>query len=191
MGRRPVVIVTDQCPAMKQAIPLSFPATDIFPATKHRLCMWHIMEKFPLKLGNYLYKETNFMEQMKTYIWSSTLEHAEFENGWKSVLKDFKLEGYKWLWKMYTIRTSWIPAFFRDKPMYGLLRSTSRSESENNFFSQFRRQSDTLCEFYLHFESAMDKQRHESARLNEEARSAVPSTITKLFIEADAAELYT
>lgn len=131
------------------------------------------------------------MEQMKTYIWSSTLEPVEFEKGWKSVLKNFKLEGHKWLWEMYAIRTSWIPAFFRDKPMFGLLRSTSRSESENNFFTQFHRQSDTLCEFYLRFESAMDKQRYETSRLNQEARSAVPSTITKLFIEADAAQLYT
>ncbi|KAK1359525.1 hypothetical protein POM88_043999 [Heracleum sosnowskyi] len=80
------------CPAMKQAIPISFAATDEFPATRHRLCMWHIMEKFPMKLGNYLCKETDFMEKMKKYIWSSTLEPAEFEKGWTSVLKEFKLE---------------------------------------------------------------------------------------------------
>lgn len=135
MGRNPVVIVTDQCPAMKQAIPTSFAASDEFPATRHRLCMWHIMEKFPMKLGNYLCKETDFMEKMKKYIWSSILEPAEFEKGWKSVLKEFKLEGNKWLWEMYAIKTSWIPAFFRDKPMFGLMRTTSRSESENSFFS--------------------------------------------------------
>lgn len=65
------------------------------------------------------------MEKMKKYIWSSTLEPAEFEKGWKSVLKKFKLEGNKWLWEMYAIRTSWIPAFFIDKPMFGLMRTTS------------------------------------------------------------------
>ncbi|KAK1387882.1 hypothetical protein POM88_016060 [Heracleum sosnowskyi] len=63
MDRNPVVIVTDQCPAMKQAIPISFAATDDFPATRHRLCMWHIMEKFPMKLGNYLCKEPDYMEK--------------------------------------------------------------------------------------------------------------------------------
>ncbi|KAK1396742.1 hypothetical protein POM88_006605 [Heracleum sosnowskyi] len=179
------------CPAMKQAIPISFAATDEFPATRHRLCMWHIMEKFPMKLGNYLCKETDFMEKMKKYIWSSTLEPAEFEKGWTSVLKEFKLEGNRWLWEMFAIRTSWIPAFFRDKPMFGLMRTTSRSESENNFFSQFHRQSDSLCEFYLRFGSAMDRQRYEYARLNQEDLSAIPSTVSKLFIEADAAQLYT
>ncbi|KAK1382115.1 hypothetical protein POM88_019850 [Heracleum sosnowskyi] len=191
MGRNPVCIITDQCPAMKQAIPMSFHATEEFPATKHRLCMWHIMEKFRAKLRNFICKETDFMEKMKKYIWSSTIEPDEFEKGWKSVLKEFKLEGNRWLWEMYAIRTSWIPAFFRDKPMFGLMRTTSRSESENNFFSQFHRQSDTLCEFYLRFESAMDKQRYETARLNHEGSSTIPATITKLFMEAEAAQVYT
>lgn len=54
MGRNPVCLVTDQCPAMRQAIPASFCATEQFPATKHRLCMWHIMEKFPLKVSGFL-----------------------------------------------------------------------------------------------------------------------------------------
>lgn len=131
------------------------------------------------------------MVKMKHFIWSSTLDPSEFEKGWKSILKEFKLEGHRWLWEMYAIRTSWIPAFFRDGPMFGLMRTTSRSESENNFFGQFHKQSDTLCEFYLRFESAMDKQRHESSRLNEEGRSAIPSTVSTLFLEADAAQLYT
>ncbi|KAK1351233.1 hypothetical protein POM88_054550 [Heracleum sosnowskyi] len=191
IGRNPVCIITDQCPVMKQAIPMSFHATEEFPATKHRLCMWHIMEKFPVKLGNFISKETDLMEKMKKYTWSSTIEPDEFEKGWKSVLKEFKLEGNRWLWEMYAIRTSWIPAFFRDKPMFCLIRTTSRSESENNFFSQFHRQSDTLCEFYLHFESAMDKQRYETAWLNQEGSSTIPATITKLFMEAEAAQVYT
>ena len=50
MGRNPVCIITDQCPAMKQAVPVSFAAREGNPATKHRLCMWHIMEKFPMKV---------------------------------------------------------------------------------------------------------------------------------------------
>ncbi|KAK1364385.1 hypothetical protein POM88_039946 [Heracleum sosnowskyi] len=71
------------------------------------------------------------------------------------------------------------------------MRTTSRSESKNNFFSQFHRQSDSLCEFYLRFGSAMDRQRYEYDRLNQEDLSAIPSTVSKLFIEADAAQLYT
>ena len=82
------------------------------------------------QLGNRLCKETDFMEKMKDYIWSSNLEIAEFEHGWDAVIKEFKLDGNKWLSDMYDLRASWIPVFFRDQPMFGLMRTTSRSESE-------------------------------------------------------------
>ena len=38
-GQQPKVVVTDQDPAMKQAI------EEVFPISRHRLCMWHIMKK--------------------------------------------------------------------------------------------------------------------------------------------------
>lgn len=131
------------------------------------------------------------MEKIKKYIWSSTIDPEEFEEGWNSVMKEFKLEKHVWLSQMYDMRESWIPAYFRDKPMYGLIRTTSRSESENFFFSQFHQSGSTLSEFYIRFESAMDKQRNETKRLNHEGASAKPSTVSKLFLEDDAAELYT
>lgn len=43
-GRDPKCIITDQDLAMKVALQTSF------PLVKHRLCMWHIMKKFPSKL---------------------------------------------------------------------------------------------------------------------------------------------
>lgn len=176
---------------MKVALPASFNSDNDLIASKHRLCMWHIMEKFPAKVGNRLCKETDFMEKLKIYIWSSHLEVSEFETGWEAVIKEFKLEDNKWLADMYEIRTSWIPAFFRDEPMVGLLRTTSRSESENFFFGQFHKQGDTLCEFWLRFHSAMDRQRNETARLDHESKSSVPTNLSTWFIEDDAANLFT
>lgn len=41
----PKCIVTDQCGAMKLAI------EKCFEGVKHRLCMWHIMKKFPAKVS--------------------------------------------------------------------------------------------------------------------------------------------
>ncbi|XP_076958452.1 protein FAR1-RELATED SEQUENCE 5-like [Bidens hawaiensis] len=38
-GYAPAVVVTDQDPAMKRAI------EDVFPNSRHRLCIWHIMDK--------------------------------------------------------------------------------------------------------------------------------------------------
>ncbi|WOG86781.1 hypothetical protein DCAR_0205999 [Daucus carota subsp. sativus] len=68
-------------------------------------------------LGNRLCKETDFMEKMKTYIWSSNLEIDKFESGWKAVIEEFKLEDNEWLSYMYEIKKSWIPSYFRDSPM--------------------------------------------------------------------------
>ncbi|XP_074375338.1 protein FAR1-RELATED SEQUENCE 5-like [Apium graveolens] len=71
------------------------------------------------------------------------------------------------------------------------MRNTSRSESENSFFAQFHKQGDTLSEFWLRFESVMDRQRNEAARLDEESKSSVPTTFSTWFIEDDAARLFT
>lgn len=45
MGLQPLCIITDQCPAMKQAISATL------NTTSHRLCMWHLMKKFPAKVS--------------------------------------------------------------------------------------------------------------------------------------------
>ncbi|KAK1359982.1 hypothetical protein POM88_044456 [Heracleum sosnowskyi] len=173
------------------SIPNAFSDVNGLIASKHRLCMWHIMQKFPLKLCNRLCKDTDFMKKMKKYIWSSVIEIDEFERGWEAVIKEFKLKSNKWLQDLYALRCSWIPVYFRDEPMFGLMRTTSRSESENFFFGQFHKQGDTLCEFWLRFQSAIDRQRNETARLDHESKSTIPTTLSKWFIEDDAADLFT
>ncbi|KAK1378660.1 hypothetical protein POM88_025404 [Heracleum sosnowskyi] len=62
MGRNLVIIVTDQCVAMKVAVRDVFSNVNGLVASKHRLFMWHIVNKFPIKLGSRLCKETDFME---------------------------------------------------------------------------------------------------------------------------------
>ncbi|XP_074336520.1 protein FAR1-RELATED SEQUENCE 9-like [Apium graveolens] len=105
-----------------------------------------------IKLGNRLCKETNFMEKMKAYIWSSVLEIYEFDIGWKEVIKEFKLEDNKWL-----------------SDMKGY----------------------TLCEFWFCFQSAMERQRNETARLDHESKTSIPETLSRWFIEDDATTLFT
>ncbi|XP_020266548.1 protein FAR1-RELATED SEQUENCE 5-like [Asparagus officinalis] len=185
MIREPKCIVTDQCPTMKQAIPT------VFTEARHRLCMWHIMKKFNQKLAKCISKMDDFKRKINALIWSIDIDPATFEVGWKDVMKEYKLESNEWLCELYNIRESWIPAYYADDPMAGLLRTTSISESENSFFDKFNRRSDTLTEFYLRYESAMEKQRHTNARLNYEGTKTMPRMDTPLLLERDAAELYT
>lgn len=42
--KQPSFVITDQCSAMKQAVPL------VFNESRHRLCLWHIMKKVPGKV---------------------------------------------------------------------------------------------------------------------------------------------
>lgn len=43
-GKAPLLAVTDQDPALKNAIEA------VFPESNHRLCMWHITQKLPGKV---------------------------------------------------------------------------------------------------------------------------------------------
>ena len=44
MGRAPKTVITDQCKAIKKSL------DKWWPSTTHRLCMWHIMNKLPMKV---------------------------------------------------------------------------------------------------------------------------------------------
>lgn len=91
---------------------------------------------------------------------------------------------------MYDMRAEWIPAYFSDIEMAGLLRTTSRSESSNFFFQNFHESGDTLVEFYSSFESAMDKQRLRNAE-DERRSNKISLHNATMSIEVDASKLYT
>lgn len=75
--------------------------------------------------------------------------------------------------------------------MSGLARTTSISESVNSFFGKFTSKYANLVEFLMHFNNAMEAQRHRNAHLNcvdEHQRSYF---WTSLAIEKHVARLYT
>ena len=43
-GKQPILVLSDECLGMKKAV------KEVFPASKHRLCMWHITSKLPKKV---------------------------------------------------------------------------------------------------------------------------------------------
>nr|XP_017221431.1 PREDICTED: protein FAR1-RELATED SEQUENCE 5-like [Daucus carota subsp. sativus] len=184
MGRVPYCVITDQCPAIKKALRLHW------DVAKHRLCMWHIMNKLPAKIGPALSSDKKFMNKLKATVYSEHSTPAQFEESWKDVIAEYKLEGNKWLAKMFRDRRQWIPAYFGDVEMAGLLRTTSRSESSNSFFQHFHESGDTLVEFYSSFESAMDKQRLSTTDDDKKSRET-PRMETTMPIEKDAADVYT
>ncbi|GJX90662.1 FAR1-related sequence 9-like protein, partial [Tanacetum coccineum] len=166
--RAPNIVVTDQDGAMRLAVAAEF------PESKHRLCMWHIIlcPEFMMKLISKLNLVRSF-------------------GIWNKLVVEFNLVNHKWLLKVYCIRSSWIPAFFVDSPLCGLMRTTSRSKSENSFFSYFTSSGSTLVKFMLCYESAMERQRYMQEKLDQQSFDSFLSLLTPLPIELHAAKVYT
>nr|GEX44698.1 protein FAR1-related sequence 5-like [Tanacetum cinerariifolium] len=184
-SHEPTMIVTDQDRAMKRAIEA------VFKKAKHRLCMWHIMQKIPSKICKEIYDETNFKERFDKIVCNMFIEPLKFEEKWSELIENFGLQSHKWLRKMYNLREIWIPTYFIDSPLYGLMRTTSRSESENSFFKSFTSHGATLVSFMMSYESAMERQRYRQETLDFKTIDAAPKCETKLEIERHVARVNT
>ncbi|XP_074293456.1 protein FAR-RED IMPAIRED RESPONSE 1-like [Silene latifolia] len=183
-GKYPKCIITDQDAGIKAGVKKVFK-----DKTHHRYCMWHIMKKLPDKIGSTLYRETNFMKELCVCVWAEDIEPAEFEELWCSVISSYGLTEHEWLSSMFDMRASWIPAYFRNLFLGGLMRTTSRSESENSFFGNFMNPNLTLVEFLMRFESAMDAQSLETPHPLEKHASVfyTPVIFSEFQVEWNAA----
>lgn len=184
----PSCIVTDQDPSMKNSI------EEVFPNTRHRLCMWHIMNKLPAKIiasSHVVPPDDNFMKKFCALVWRTDLDPVDFDPKWTALIHGYGYEVVDWFRQLYEMRHSWLPAYFRDFSMGGLIKTTSRSESENFFFGHFVNKSLSLVEFLMHFDSAIDAQRHAHAKLVSTSELSVPPLKTPLLIEKYASDVYT
>ncbi|XP_057432341.1 protein FAR1-RELATED SEQUENCE 5-like [Lotus japonicus] len=183
-GHKPIVIITDQDPAMKVAM------DKVFTGSSHRFCMWHILKKLSEKVGASLNDDADFNRRFKSCVWNSE-SPEEFELRWEKVISAYNLEGNGWLSQMYDIRSMWIPAYFRDLFLAGILRTTSRSESENSFFGNFLSKNLSLVEFWMRFDSAMESQRHKELLADHDTLNAVPELKLHRDIEKHGRKVYT
>ncbi|XP_042956375.1 protein FAR1-RELATED SEQUENCE 6-like [Carya illinoinensis] len=128
-GVAPKAIITDQDRAMKNAIAI------IFPKSRHRFCLWHILKKVPEKLGCYgSYKSGMKIALMKCVY--DTQKRKEFEKSWHEMISTYNLHDNVWLQSLYTERCHWVPAFLKDIFWAGM-STTQRSESMNAFFDGY------------------------------------------------------
>ncbi|XP_058753620.1 protein FAR1-RELATED SEQUENCE 5-like [Vicia villosa] len=183
-GHKPTLIITDQDPAMKVAV------EKVFNGSSHRFCMWHIMKKVSEKVGVSLNVNIDFNNRFKSYVWNSE-SPEEFEIRWKTIISDFKLEENGWLSQMYDIRNMWIPTYFKDIFMAGVLRTTSRSESENSFFGNYLNKNLSLVEFWMRFDSAIEAQRHKELLADNDTFHSIPEMKLHMDLERHGRDVYT
>ncbi|KAL9675366.1 hypothetical protein QQ045_003568 [Rhodiola kirilowii] len=185
MGRAPDIVLTDQDPSLRVVVPKGM------PGTHHRFCKWHIMKKLSVKVGYTTSRLQEFRSRMKSLVYDYHIETKDFKDKWSQLMEEYEMSGNKWLCKMYRLREFWIPAYFRDIPLGGLLRTTSRSESQNSFFGTFLNTDLTLVAFFLNFNSALESQRQTKCKCDTENQSKKSVKKTPLSIEVDALNHYT
>ncbi|XP_035548472.1 protein FAR1-RELATED SEQUENCE 4-like [Juglans regia] len=145
----PKAIITDQDRAMKSAIAM------VFPETRHRYCLWHIMRKLPEKLGSHSQFNAGLKTDIQTALYDShTCE--EFDAKWGELIQKYDLGDNTWLEGLYTERSFWVPVYLKDVFWAGM-STTQRSESMNAFFDGYVHSGTTLKEFVDQFDNALRK----------------------------------
>ncbi|XP_042939528.1 protein FAR1-RELATED SEQUENCE 5-like [Carya illinoinensis] len=149
LGAAPKAIITDQDRAMKNAIAI------VFPETRHRFCLWHILKKAPEKLGAYAaYKSGLKTELMKCVYDTQTIK--EFEKCWAVFINTYDLHENVWLKSLYLERAHWVPVFLKEHFWAGM-STTQRSESMNAFFDGYVHSKTNLKEFVDQFDNALKR----------------------------------
>ncbi|KAL2899783.1 Protein FAR-RED IMPAIRED RESPONSE 1 [Bienertia sinuspersici] len=160
-GKAPSGILTDQDATMKKAI------AKVMPNTRHRWCLWHILNKLPLKLGGYD-KYDEIKEVLLRAIYDSyTVE--EFENSWK-VIDAYNLGENAWLQGM---------------------RSTQRVESMNSFFDKYLKKQTRLYEFVQQYCKAMERGAEDEKQADADSARFCHQLVSDFPIERVFQKIYT
>lgn len=152
--------------------------------------MWHILNKLPQKVGQNLVKDDDFLLLFMACVWDSETPN-EFETKWSSIISRFGLQNNTWLSDKDEMRKSWIPTYFVGVSLGGILRTTSRSESENAFFRHFLNRRLHLLELWIRYETALEEQRQIELLNDNATMHSDPELETPWCIESHARDIYT
>nr|KAJ0196145.1 hypothetical protein LSAT_V11C700365080 [Lactuca sativa] len=92
---------------------------------------------------------------------------------------------------MLELRDNWIPAYFSDTRMSGLMKTTSRLESMNSFFNTYSQSGNLLLHFMMNYDTTIQKQRNTQQKLDHQTKKAVYKFISPRPIEKHVAKVYT
>ncbi|XP_022863478.1 protein FAR1-RELATED SEQUENCE 5-like [Olea europaea var. sylvestris] len=119
-GKAPNGIITYQDRAIQNAIKI------VFPNTRHRWCLWHILKKLLKKFGYHVDKSSIFSCIHRVVYDSQYVE--EFERGWELMIDTYNLYDNEWLSGLYENMGRWVPCYLKTYFWAGM-STTQRSES--------------------------------------------------------------
>ncbi|KAD6119112.1 hypothetical protein E3N88_10383 [Mikania micrantha] len=98
------------------------------------------------------------LEERAKNLHKFSFEVYHSEEKWHNLMAEYALGNHIWLNEMFSIRELWVPFYFRDIPMCCLMKTTSRCESSNSVFKVTSGITNTLVQFLMCFDTAIDNQ---------------------------------
>ncbi|XP_022842001.1 protein FAR-RED IMPAIRED RESPONSE 1-like [Olea europaea var. sylvestris] len=181
-GQAPHGIVTDQDRAMQNAIQI------VFPNTKNRWCLWHILKKLPEKFGYHVDKGSIFSTIHNLVYDCQFVE--EFENGWRVMVERFHLYDNEWLAGLYENRERWVPCYLKITFWAGM-STTQRSESMHAFFDGYIHSKTTLKQFVEQYEQALRNKVEKEFQADFKSFSQMEPCASRYEIEKQFQAVYT
>ncbi|KAG2710572.1 hypothetical protein I3760_04G033700 [Carya illinoinensis] len=162
-GRAPSTIITNDDKVMAKA------TGEVLLNTIHRLCLWHILQKFLEHLAHAYNKYPDFQKDFHHYI-HETITTEEFEQEWALIL--------------------WVPAYLRSIFCAGM-STTQKSESMNKFFKDYVKSSTMVSDFVHQYEKSIDARYFKEKENDVRTKSTRAIMKTPLKIEEEATMVYT
>jgi hypothetical protein len=147
-GKVPQTILTDQNMCLKEAIVMEM------PTTKHALCIWLIVAKFPSWFNAVLGERYN--EWKSEFYRLYNLELIEdFEMGWRDMVNCFALHTNRHIASLFGLRSLWALPYLRSNFFAGMT-TPGHSKSINAFIQRFLSAQTRLAHFVEQVAVAVD-----------------------------------
>nr|GMD89957.1 protein FAR1-RELATED SEQUENCE 11 isoform X1 [Ipomoea batatas] len=147
-GKAPQTVLTDQNMCLKEAIAVEM------PATKHALCIWLIVAKFPSWFNAVLGERYN--EWKAEFYRLYNLESIDdFELGWRDMVNLFGLHNNRHIATLFSLRSLWALPYLRSHFFAGMV-TAGHSKSINAFIQRFLSAQTRLAHFVEQVAVAVD-----------------------------------
>ncbi|KAF6147844.1 hypothetical protein GIB67_014424 [Kingdonia uniflora] len=147
-GKAPKTILTDQNICLKEAISIEM------PRTKHALCIWLIVAKFPSWFNAVLGERYNEWKEEFNRLYKMEMIQ-EFEIGWGDMVNSFGLHTNRHIANLYALRALWALPYLRDNFFAGMTIS-GQAKSINSFIQRFLSAQTRLAHFVEQVAVAID-----------------------------------
>ncbi|KAF6149427.1 hypothetical protein GIB67_016965 [Kingdonia uniflora] len=147
-GKAPKTILTDQNISLKEAITIEM------PRSKHALCIWLIVAKFPSWFNAVLGERYNEWKEEFNRLYRVEMIQ-EFELGWGDMVNSFGLHTNRHVANLYALRALWALPYLRDNFFAGMTIN-GQAKSINSFIQRFLSAQTRLAHFVEQVAVAID-----------------------------------